>query len=57
MEKLVAAGWCVKDGRQRLMAPSSVLSGPLMTKLSVRAYGSFADLIATMRRMDLLPGD
>lgn len=55
VEKLVAQGWIVKDERQRLLAPTSVLASPLMSELSVRAYASFSDLISTLRRMDLLP--
>lgn len=57
VEKLVAQGWCVKDDRQRLLAPVAVLSGPLATELSFRAYTSFAELLSTLRRMDLLPGE
>ena len=56
VEKMVARGLCVRDSRSRLLVPTRVLESPQIREMGVRGYQDFTGLIATMRRMDVMPG-
>lgn len=55
---LIERGYCVRVGARGVMAPSSVIRGPMMERLEVTSYTATHQLLRALRRGpdDLFPG-